>query len=182
MPQHLDDSVKYDCALVSNVMDYYTDRLQYKEDVMSLLPYLSKDAVMQVNYSYEYKNARNHIKFPHKLESVENLFVVDASNVNIYPHLRDVIPNPDRNVDSFALPYFREHAIFVRADDLRQEENAEEISEQDVSANEVPIEVSEEAPAVRDAELFRKFEERIEPKENVEEACQQMIPSDNSEE
>ena len=68
------------------------------------------------------------------------------------------------------------------AQEMQEEENAEEISEQDVSANEVPIEVSEEAPAVRDADLFRKFEERIEPKENIEEACQQMIPSDNSEE
>ena len=31
LPQFLNDSEKYDCALISNVMDYYTDREQYRD-------------------------------------------------------------------------------------------------------------------------------------------------------
>jgi len=118
LTRHLSSDAKFDVALISNVLDYY-EPVDYKEDVCRLLPFMKKDGLIQVNYSYNYPNEPNNIIHPNKLETVSELFGLSAINGKIYPHLRDVLPAPMRNTGSFALPINAENPIFVSVEDLR---------------------------------------------------------------
>ena len=120
LPSFLQPSNKFDLALISNVMDYYGNPNEYKEDIKQLLPHMKEDSLIQVNYSYRYSNLNNHIKFPHKLEDAKQLFGVEPINGAIYPHLRDVVPSPIRHLGSFGIPIFKENSIFIKTEDLKE--------------------------------------------------------------
>ena len=135
LPNYLTGAQGFDVALISNVLDYYNPQ-DFRQDIKQLMPFMRQDGIIQANYVYAYPNARNHIKFPNKLEDVNQLFGLNAINGKIFPHLRDVLPNP-RVDGSFSIPVLKENAIFLPVNDLKQVFDVEDNQNADTEQLEV---------------------------------------------
>ncbi len=110
----------FDVALLSNVLDYYSDHNAFRQDVKSLMPFMNKGGILQANYSYNYPNVYNNQIHPNKLSEVENIFGVKAINGKIYPHFKDLMPAPIRTNGSLMPAVIKENSIFLETDKLKE--------------------------------------------------------------